>query len=458
MDNQTNRNSAVDSLAAFASGVHAESLPADTLQIAKACLLYSLAVAIAAKKAKPALIAAAACEQSSPTATRLLDGVRMAPGMAAFANAVLMSARAQGDSHLCGHLGGVVIPAALAAGEQREASGSALMSAIVAGYEVALRIGRDHYADLSARGFRTSPSYGVIGAAVACARVRGHNAQQTATAICLAPNFAGGLREYVDAGTEESPFQAGFAARNGLYVSDLVANGAEAAPSALTGGAGFYRAFGKKGVDYARRLTAGLGADFEFTNVTYKEYPACQIVRGFVPGLTLIREKAANVAPERIELRFTPYEANFIGTAYKGPFTSAAQTLMSAPFCAALAWETGTVGYGGLRDFNNEKLLALVEKIHVVADDTRKKYEPAISVSLSDGRRELWEATAGDSSYRLTWDAAVRMNEMLCDEVSVPRRVALDLAERVAEIEKLRTIAPLVSAVCGATTSNRATA
>ena len=72
----------------------------------------------------------------------------------------------------------------------------------------------------------------------------------------------------------------GFAARNGVYVADLASCGIQATPNALHGKAGFYRAFGKKNVDYGRRLLEKLGVDFEFTAVTYKQYPACQVLRG----------------------------------------------------------------------------------------------------------------------------------------------------------------------------------
>src|SRR5690606_8976269 len=115
---------------------------------------------------------------------------------------------------------------------------------IVAGYEVALRIGRDHAPDLSRNGFRVTPVYGVFGAAVAIARARQMDASQIRKSIGMAANLAAGLREYVDAGTEESPFQAGFAARNATHIVDLIGLGLDATPSGLHGAAGFYRTYG----------------------------------------------------------------------------------------------------------------------------------------------------------------------------------------------------------------------
>lgn len=352
-------------------------------------------------------------------------------------------------------MGGVVIPAAMASAEAHGASGATLLAAIVAGYETALRIGRDHYGDLSLRGFRTSPCYGVFGAAMASSRIRDFTAEQMSHAICLATNFAGGLRQYVESGTEESPYQAGFAARNGIYTADLVACGAEAGLLAFTGSAGFYSAFAERGIDYGRRVTEALGEVFEIENVTYKEYPACQIVRGVAKGLAELRETLRGKELAHMEVRLNPYEADFIGTKYGGPFTSAAQTLMSAPFCAALTWATGTISYEGLRDFENARINGLIPKITVIADEARPKYEPHIDVRMSDGTVQSWEETpgAGDSVYRLTWDAAVKMNRRLCDEVGVPVSLAKRLEAQVADLEKSPDVGSLVSAVCAATTS-----
>lgn len=443
----------IATLAGYLASVDALALPAPVLENARACLLYGLAVGIGTRRARPARLARGAAERNREpgNVTRLIDGARTSQGSAAFANAVLLSGRVQGDSHPCGHIGGVVIPAAVAAAEDMNATGGMLLSGLVAGYEAALRIGRDHAADLSLRGFRTTPAYGVFGAAVATGRIRGFDAAKMGHAIGLAANYAGGLREYVDAGTEESPFQAGFAARNGVYVADLVACGLESAPSALHGGAGFYRAFGSDNVDYGRRLVAELGTEFEFTAVTYKQYPACQFLRGIIRGLAALRSEASS-AVKSMTIRMNPFEADFVGVRYAGPFTSATQTVMSAPFCAALAWTSGTASFDGLRTFDDDAVNALVPKITIVTDPQRKRYEPHLEVRLADGRRLEWTEQAGDSGYRVTWAAATDMTAQLCGEVGVPRAQAQDLVAAIARIERLPDVNPLVAAVCAATT------
>ena len=445
----------IEVLARFAATLDLGDLLADVVKTAKACLLYGLAVGIGTRRARPALLAAAASgdENCARGATRFIDGAETSHGSAVFANAVLLSGRVQGDSHPCGHIGGVVIPAAIASAQRAGIGGKDMLAALIAAYEVALRIGRDHAADLSKRGFRTTPAYGVFGAAVAAGRAQRFDSTTMANVIGLAANFAGGLREYVDAGTEESPFQAGFAARNGLYAADLAAQGLSAARSALHGAAGFYRAFAGDGVDYSKRLLENLGREFEFTSVTYKQYPACQFLRGLIGGLSEMRGRAEGVAPETIELRMNPYEADFIGVRFIGPFTSATQTVMSAPFCSALAWVTGTASFDGLRTYDDQRVLDVVRKVRVVSDASRARYEPHIRVVLQNGRQLEWQECAGDSNYRVTWDAATRMTHQLCEEVAVPEDRASALIEVVSNMEQETTTARLVAAVRGAATA-----
>ena len=171
-----------------------------------------------------------------------------------------------------------------------------------------------------------------------------------------------------------------------------------------------------------------------------------------IRGLSELREQAQDAEPASIELRMNPYEADFIGVRYTGPFTSATQTVMSAPFCAALAWATGTASFDGLRTFDDEKVLALVRRISVIADPARGRYEPLMRVTLSNGTVLEWAEQAGDSNYRVTWEAAQQMAKQLCQEVGVPDALANRLIECAANIDDEARVAPLVSAVCAATT------
>jgi len=459
VDRLTEISAQLDVLSEFAANLDVEQLSPEILQTAKACLLYGLAVGVGTRHARPALLATAASQAAEGCnggpATRLHDGIRTSVGNAVFANAVLLSGRVQGDSHICGHPGGVIIPAALAAIEQAKETGGALLASIVAGYEVALRIGRDHVSDINRRGFRATPVYGVFGAAAAISRARRLDAGRIRNCIGMAVNFAGGLREYVDAGTEESPFQAGFAARNATHIVDLIELGLDAAPSGLSGPAGFYQAYGSASRDdYGARIADELGKQFEFTNLTLKRYPACQFVRAVIRGVAALRTQSDDSQPERIVLRLNSYEANFVGMRFAGPFRTSAQTVMSAPFCAALAWLYGTATFQDLRSFDNVVVNRLSQRVEVIADDTRPLFDPVVTVVLEGGQVLEWTSQADPATDQVSWSAAVEMTYQLYDEVGVSKSMADEIIACIQEIDHSSTIDPLINHVCKATRSD----
>jgi 2-methylcitrate dehydratase PrpD len=437
-------------LAAFAGGTGVDALPEPTKEKARACLLYGIAVALASTKAEEPACVARFLDRRAATggARRILDGKPMPAGEAALGNAVLFHLRVQDDAHACGHFGAVVLPAALAVAEESDASGAALLAAVIAGYETALRIGRDHGDAISKRGFRTTPVYGVFGAAAAAGRLFGFDAQRMANALSLAANFAGGLRAFVASGTSEYAIEAGFAARNGVDAAGLAGEGMAATADVLNGDAGFFSAFANGDASYGRRLAADLGDVFEMESITYKPYPICQFHRGIVRGLAALRRQGDNGALGAIEIRMHPFEADFIGVRHTGPFTRRAQAFMSAPFLAAIAWNTGTVSFQALHDFDNPLYGETMARVTILSDESRARYEPAIKVALADGRTLEWEEVEGKDAYELTWASAVDAAGRLAEESGISANRLAPLIHAVSTIDDAPSIKPLMDLVC----------
>ena len=441
---------AFSELARFAARTDARELPAAVVRKAKACVLYGIAVGIGCMRtgqAAQAARAAAHADVATGEATRFFDGGKCDAGMAALANGTLFHSRVQDDAHAAGHVGVVVIPAALAMSEAGGASGADLLAAVVAGYETALRIGRDHAADLSARGFRTTPAYGVFGAAAAAGRLLGLEAETMTHALSLAANMAAGLREYSESGSEDFAFQAGLAANSGILAARLAAAGATSAPSVLDGKAGFFRAYGEPGRSYAARLTSGLGRDFEMLGVTYKPYPICQFHRGIVRGCLELRERARGAPLSSLTVRMHPFEAGFFGVRFAGPFRAFPQTFMSAPFCASLAWARGGATLAGLTDFEAADVLELVPRVSVVADKERARYSPRLEARLSNKARLEWEERERADAYLLTWDTARSMTAMLAAEAGVPTAAAERMVREVERLDAARDVESLLGAL-----------
>ena len=326
------------SAARFACGVARDGAPADVLSCARANLLYDLVCAMTAvERAGPAWSLARGTAPA--TATLLGTGDRVHVEQAAFANGVVMHARAQDDTHYPSqtHPGAVVIPAALAVGERFKATGARFLAAIVAGYEVAATVGEELSDAVIERGFRSASLFGVLGAATAGAVAAGLGEGQTAHAIALGASFASGLAQTWTDGAEEWSYQLGAAARSGVTATLLAQADVHAASRALEGTNGFAAAFA--GAELTLAWPGEPGGRWRVTEVIHKLYPACNIVQAPVAAtLELLGRHdlgAADIGHLRCALN--PDNWAYPGTLGMAPFAGTGGPLMSVPFCIAVA-------------------------------------------------------------------------------------------------------------------------
>src|SRR6266508_3634113 len=174
----------------FVSNITINDLPPDVIAKAKSCLLYGLSIAMAAHDSRQGQIAEAAMIESESLplggSTTILNGKRTTPGAAAFANGVLFQSRGQSDAYgTMAHFGPAVIPSVLALAEENDFSGLQILPALVAGYEVAGALAKDHIRLTVERGWRGSPTYDVM-AAAASAKLLGLDADRMTNAIGFA--------------------------------------------------------------------------------------------------------------------------------------------------------------------------------------------------------------------------------------------------------------------------------
>jgi 2-methylcitrate dehydratase PrpD len=178
-------------------------------------------------------------------ATLVVYGDRCAVGYGAYANAAFAHSCEFDDGHLrAGHPGAVVVPTALAVGEQVDASGDDLLRAVVAGYQVmALTLAPIHRRVLEI-GWHGMKIAGVFGAAAAAGFLLGLDAPTLAHALAIAASDASGTMEYDQTGGEVKRLHAAMAARSGIDAAILAAAGMTGPPSAFEGPRGIWRLFG----------------------------------------------------------------------------------------------------------------------------------------------------------------------------------------------------------------------
>ena len=153
------------------------------------------------------------------------------------------------DRESISHPATVVMPGAMALGEWQKKTGRDVLTAIVAGFEVMLRIGAAitpaHYAI-----WHTTSTAGVFGAAAASGRMLGLTNQQMQWALGNAGTLACGLWQFNPDGAMSKFLHAGNAAGNGILVSLMAQNGFSGATHILEGKQGFFAGYARQSVNF----------------------------------------------------------------------------------------------------------------------------------------------------------------------------------------------------------------
>lgn len=433
-------------LGTFVVGCREDGVPEEVVEKLRCNLLHDLSCAMAAYTEGPVVWPLVA-DRGPAESTLLCHGGKVDAEHAAFANAVLMHARAQDDTYYSAksHLGSSVIPPSLALAEQVGADGGRFLRAVVAGYEVAAAVGDPLEPYSTPRGFRASMVYGTLGSAAACASLLGLDEEGVANAIAIASSFSGGLSQTWIEGTTEWRWELGMAARNGLWAARLAATGAAGASEWLEGPAGLARAFA--GVESIEdEHWAALGERWRILDVIYKPYPVCNITQSPVEAAIGLVAEADVEADEVESIRclLNPVDRAYPGTLNWGPFDDVGASLMSAPFCVAMAIKDREATLAGLHRTDDPVIRELVARTEVLDDERLPPLASRIELTTTTGVRHVRELIPDDSTYGWDWDGVVRNSRRLQEEMEIPVSTFERIAETIRGLPELESVEPLL--------------
>ncbi len=321
-------------------------------------------------------------------------GQLAAPG-AAFVNGTAAHALDFDDNYhpMAGHATAVLAPAVLALGEERGASGAAVVDAYVAGLEAQAVVGDGVNLAHYERGWHSTSTIGVFGAAAAGARLLRLDTEGCTAALSLASSMAAGSKRQF--GTLAKPMHAGLAAMHGVMAATLAASGARGTAEVLEGEWAFADLFGAPGAPGYRRAR-----DRRLAIVRYglkaKIHPCCASVHCAVDALLELRAEHGFTAADVRRVEAIVNRVSYDNLRYAAPRTPS-ESRFSMPWALALALAQGRLGLADFTPAALERpdLRALLPRMtmrcttaarpHPIAENGR---EPArVVVWLKDGRR-----------------------------------------------------------------------
>lgn len=337
MKTTTTTTTAAGRLAAWATSLRNDDVPADVRRTAALHLLDGIGCAIAGRD-EPAARAAVdvACLTTAPTeATVIGHGIRLPAAAAALANGALVHALDFDDTHPGGlvHATAAVLPTALAVGEEVGASGAEILTAAVAGYEAVCAIASVVPHGFHQRGFHATSVCGVFASALVAARLYGLPADVAVHALGIAGSSAAGSLEFLRTPATTKQLHPGIAAQAGITAARLARAGATGPATIFEGVHGLFHAYLGADVRDADLFGADLGRRWQLPTIRLKPFPACQLSHatlhaagqarvkladGWVDRLgritTWLPEESLPIVAEPVDAKrrpATPYEAKF---------------------------------------------------------------------------------------------------------------------------------------------------
>ena len=366
----------------------------------------------------------------SPEATLIGTRVKVPTIQAALVNGTTANALDFDDAlGALGHPGATIIPAALAMGEWKHASGKELINAVLIGYDVGNRIARAIQATNErlekVQGMGTWPTFGAVAAAGKILKFDLDlmlNAFGVAGATAPLPNT-----QKWGWDIEERPIHwvkepTGWPAWTGTLAAILAANGFLGNRYILDGDNGFWIMSGSDRCQWDL-MTEGLGEQFDILNVSIKPYSACRWQHAALDCITLLKSSHKFTAEQIKEVIFHSFKWVKRHEVY-GP-----KEMVDAAFCIPHTASMLLLDYPCGPEWYADETLA---------DDNIKEYSRRIRVEVDpEIDRIYWEE--GKVSTRV--EILLVDGQRLTAFVDIPSGDPLNPLGREQIEDKFRTLA-----------------
>jgi 2-methylcitrate dehydratase PrpD len=384
-------------LAAFCRKVTWQSLPREVREKARLHALDTLGLALASHAqayAAPSLAGIAAAAGAGDC-TVIGDERRLAPRDAAFANGLLMHGLDYDDTHPASivHPSVVGLPAALAVGEQLDASWNDVLAAYVIGVETAIRIGAAAQGGFHHAGFHATGIVSHFGAALAAGKLLGLSEEQLVAAQGIAASTASGVQVFLEEGAWSKRLHPGWGALAGITAAHLARSGFVAPTRPYEGRFGLFDSHLHEGTADHDKIARGLGEEWRFLETAIKPYPVCHFIHGCLEAalelhgafsLSNLDRVMISLPAETLSIVAEPAEVKqHAATEYEAKF--------SAQFVVAKALQLGRFGLAELTPaaLSDPATQALARRVLCRADPQAqfpRYYSGSVSIVFKDGR------------------------------------------------------------------------
>ncbi|RJF98636.1 MmgE/PrpD family protein [Noviherbaspirillum saxi] len=445
-------------LASFAAGMTFEQIPAALRDSAKEHLLDTLGVAIASSGfgfAKSALQGVLALGEGGAS-TAIGFGDRMSAASAALVNGVLAHGLDYDDTHIAAiyHASAPVMPAALAVGEVRGASGKQVLLSYVLGLEVGCRLALAASGDFMRGGFHPTAICGTFAAAATAGKLMGLSEQQLSWGLGMCGSQAAGVLELGTSWLKR--FHGGWAAHAGVIAASMARAGFVGPDTMLEGPRGLYATHIRRVPQGEQSPTHALGAVWHASAIALKPYPCCGFLHAAVDAALELRDHFNLADVERIECPLSLELHKLIAEPREDCIrpTEPYRALFSIQYVVALALVRGRVDLAAFHDepLDEPDVLALAARVQCVDDplsDYPAHFPGEVIVHLKSGQILRCRKSSSLGTPEFPWLRKDIVGKFMANATRVvPEAAARELVTRVLAIEQEHSLERLMSLAC----------
>lgn len=291
-----------EAIADYALSFRLDDAPEAVLSHGRMLLLDTFGVAMSCVRLPHAEAIASALRELGSAGQATLWGSRERFQLpdAALYNAALIHGADYDDTHVASivHPSAAVVSTAVTVGERTGATGREVYEAIVAGWEIIVRLGLAARGGFHDVGFHGTGIVSPFAAACVAAKLLKLPRETLVNALGICGSQSAALQEFLNDGTWVKKFHPGWGAHSAIYAL-LVAKGGFTGPARVfEGGFGMWKTHLGTAEGFEEVL-ADLGQVYRTTEITFKMYPVCHMTHSFIDCMLALRRQG--VKPEEIE-------------------------------------------------------------------------------------------------------------------------------------------------------------
>lgn len=379
-------------LSSYIAGALRKPLPAQVAERAKCHSLDTLAAMVSGSRLLPGRKAIAFAESQGGMKEACVAGTRLVTSAvnAALANGMLGHADETDDAHFISltHPGCGVVPAALAMAERERRNGTALLRAVVLGYDICARTTLALRPEPFRIAGHSTHSFGAtFGAAAAAGALAGLNASQVRILLSYAAQQASGLSCWArDTEHIEKAFDfGGMPGRNGIMAALMAAHGLSGVEDVFSGERNYFFAYGRDAAP--ETMADALGSVYEIMNTSIKRWPVGYPIQAPLDALSTLlgRERVRAAEIDKITITIGDNGAQTVSNREMASINIQhliALMLIDGDITFASAHDEKRVGDAGV--------LALRQRVEIVGSAEMAKthgQQAIVEIATRDGRK-----------------------------------------------------------------------